>query len=91
MPSCKPARNPFRGFIAPNAVIEQPITMRRLSAYFFRQFTDLGRGFWHTIIMLFRNPGKVIRDYIGGSTVRYAHPLRYLLLWITVSFLIFFG
>lgn len=70
-------------------VIQQRITMRSLSADFFRQLTDLDRGFWHTVLMLFRNPGKVIRDYIGGSTVRYAPPLRYLLIWVTISFLVY--
>ncbi|MBX2927445.1 MAG: DUF3667 domain-containing protein [Saprospiraceae bacterium] len=41
--------------------------------------------------MLFRNPGKVIRDYIGGSTMKYTSPVRYLLIWITISFLVYFG
>lgn len=50
---------------------------------FFRVFLnafDLERGFFHTLIMLFKSPGKIINDYLNGNTKRYFNPLKYMLI-----------
>jgi hypothetical protein len=40
---------------------------------------NLERGILHTMGRLTVAPGQVIRDYIGGRTIVYIHPLAYLL------------
>lgn len=67
------------------------ITVQGLFSDFFRQITNLDRGLWYTASLLFRNPGKVIRDYIGGRTLKYMAPIKYLVLWTTIGFLVFYG
>lgn len=47
--------------------------------------TNLDRGFWHTLILLFKNPAKVIRDVISGVTLPYYDPFRYVFIWATIS------
>lgn len=46
---------------------------------------NFDRGLWHTIIGLFKNPGKVIRDYLNGITVPYYHPFRFLFLLLSIQ------
>ncbi|MBN1821317.1 MAG: DUF3667 domain-containing protein [Prolixibacteraceae bacterium] len=41
---------------------------------------NLEKGILYTLKMLFVNPGKVIHDYLSGSTKRYVNPLNYLLI-----------
>ncbi|WP_163322176.1 DUF3667 domain-containing protein [Draconibacterium mangrovi] len=41
---------------------------------------NLERGFFFTLIWMFRNPGKVIDDYLNGRTKPYLNPLNYLLI-----------
>ncbi len=46
---------------------------------------NLDRGLWHTLLLLFKNPAKVIRDVVSGVTRPYYDPFRYLFLWATAS------
>lgn len=65
--------------------ITERITVRRIFTELFASLTNLEKGFWYTFKMLLLNPGVVVRHFIQGNTVRYYSPLRYLLLWITIS------
>lgn len=65
--------------------ITERITVRRIFSELFASLTNLEKGFWYTFKMLIINPGAVVREFIQGNTVRYYSPLRYLLLWITIS------
>lgn len=65
--------------------ITERITVRRIFLELFASLTNLEKGFWYTFKMLFVNPGEVVRHFINGQTVRYYPPVRYLLLWITIS------
>lgn len=38
----------------------------------------LERGFYHTVLMMFLKPGKLLNDYIKGKTREYINPLKYL-------------
>lgn len=38
------------------------------------------RGFLHTAIWMFRNPGTVVSDYLNGKTKIYINPLNYILI-----------
>lgn len=46
---------------------------------------NLEEGLAHTVHGLTIRPGVVVRDYLAGSTVRYTHPVGYLL----ISFAVF--
>ncbi len=72
-------------------VITHRLTFARFVSDSFRQFTDLDRGLWYTLWMLFKRPGQVVQDYLHGITIPYTPPIRYLILWITVSFLAYFS
>lgn len=41
---------------------------------------NIERGFIHTLIWMFRDPGKVVNDYLNGKTKRYFNPLNYILI-----------
>lgn len=45
---------------------------------------NIERGFLYTIVWLFRNPGKVIDDYLKGRTKPYLNPLNYILIIVGV-------
>ncbi|MCE4563380.1 DUF3667 domain-containing protein [Maribellus sp. CM-23] len=40
---------------------------------------NIDRGFIYTLIWMFRNPGKVVNDYLNGKTRTYFNPLNYIL------------
>ncbi len=67
---------------------EGRITVRFIGIELFHLLTNLERGLWHTILGLLRNPGQVIRDFIGGATALYYQPFRFLLLMAGISALI---
>ncbi len=41
---------------------------------------NIERGFLHTMLWLFYNPGRVINDYLKGKTKSYYNPLNYILI-----------
>ena len=41
---------------------------------------NLERGFLYTMVWMFRNPGKVIDDYLNGKTKPYINPLNFILI-----------
>lgn len=41
---------------------------------------NIERGFVHTLFWMFKNPGKVINDYLNGKTKAYFNPLNYVLI-----------
>ncbi|WP_167605029.1 DUF3667 domain-containing protein [Maribellus sediminis] len=41
---------------------------------------NIERGFLYTVVWLFRNPGKVVGDYLKGKTKIYINPLNYILI-----------
>jgi len=56
---------------------------------------NLERGILHTMVWLFRKPGKVLSDYLAGKTKSYLNPLNYMLIiagvyaFLALSFNIF--
>lgn len=66
-------------------VITERITIRHIFSELVSILTNLEKGFWYTLKMLFFNPGEVIRNYLAGQTVRYYPPLRYFLLLVAIS------
>lgn len=66
-------------------VITERLTLKKINHDVFSIVMDVEKGLLHTIKMLFVSPGTVVRDYIGGKTVPYYHPFRYLVIWVTFS------
>ncbi|MCB0608189.1 MAG: DUF3667 domain-containing protein [Lewinellaceae bacterium] len=88
---CKNCSQGFDGRFCPacgQKVIAGRITVRSLFVNLFTTITNLEKGFWHTMVRLFTRPDQVIRDFLGGSTIRYVDPFRYLFLWSSISALI---
>lgn len=91
---CKTCAAPLSGNYCSRCgqkVITRRITMRTLFSEFISLITNADRGLLHTFWMLLTNPGKVARDYVGGSTVLYASPLRYTLVGTAFITLVFIG
>jgi hypothetical protein len=50
---------------------------------------DLNRGLLFTAWSLLRDPGRAIRSYVAGRTVRYTNPVKYLLIVVTLVVLVY--
>ncbi|HEX8694619.1 MAG TPA: DUF3667 domain-containing protein [Longimicrobium sp.] len=50
---------------------------------------DLNKGLLFTAWSLLRDPGRVVRDYVAGRTVRYTNPVKYLLIVVTLVVLVY--
>ena len=48
----------------------------------------MDRGFFFTTMQLITNPRLVIKDVLGGVTIKYVHPFRLLFIWATISTLL---
>jgi len=55
------------------------LTLRTIAAHLVTDAFDLNRGLLFTAAALFRRPGEAVREYLGGATVRYTNPVKYLL------------
>jgi|GEM_PF-6158324 Protein of unknown function (DUF3667). len=52
----------------------QRLSLKTMAENIFSGITSFDRGGWHTIILLFSRPGKLVRDYINGKRVEYSKP-----------------
>jgi hypothetical protein len=59
--------------------LAERLTLGDVSAEFIQQFLAIDRGLWYTVTELTRDPGGVIRRYLGGQRRRYMGPVTYLL------------
>ncbi|MEM1320152.1 MAG: DUF3667 domain-containing protein [Bacteroidota bacterium] len=69
-------------------VITERFTLRKVFGDLLSNLFNLEKGFFHTIKILFVAPEEVIGGYIGGQTKKYYHPIRLLLILLTISALI---
>ena len=89
--SCKNCGNTFKGKfcnVCGQKVIKQRFTIKNLFSEGVNIVLNYDRGFLYTLKMLFINPGKVIREYTSGSTIKYYNPLRYAFILAGLSALI---
>jgi Protein of unknown function (DUF3667) len=49
---------------------------------------EVDKGLLHTIKQLWLNPGKTSLDFVNGRTKNYYSPLKYLLFWTTIFFIL---
>ncbi len=91
MSTCKNCQHEFDGNFCSQCgqkVITRRLTISMALSNFFSTFFNLERGFIYTIKMMFVNPGKVVREYISGNTIKYTNPFRYILVIATLSTLL---
>jgi len=83
---CKNCKNHFQGLYC-NECGQKAISERNTLKHFFNlifESFDVHRGVLHSAILLFKNPGKIIHDYLDGRTKDYYNPLKYLLIIISI-------
>jgi len=90
--NCKNCKTPLQGrycFECGQRVITKRMTVRNLISFVFHAITNVEKGLWFTLRGLLKNPGKVIKEYIGGRTQPYYHPLRLAFVMGTFSIFLF--
>ncbi|MGB0178159.1 MAG: DUF3667 domain-containing protein, partial [Owenweeksia sp.] len=86
--TCKNCESEFSGSFCSQCgqkYIEQRVTLKYTLSSLFQSVFNFDKGLWPTTWMVFRNPGKVIKDYLRGVTVPYFHPFRFVFFWLTVQ------
>ena len=87
---CKNCGNHFQGNFC-NVCGQKVITSRftlKMILHDALSIFNLERGFFYTIYELFKNPGKVIKEYLDGRTKVYFNPLKLLIILVGISVLI---
>ncbi|MCO6488357.1 MAG: DUF3667 domain-containing protein [Phaeodactylibacter sp.] len=82
-----PLAGPYCSQCGQKALTER-ITIRYIIRSFVEALTNVERGFWYTMRELAVRPGIVAREYLEGKRQRYYHPVRFLLILVTVATLI---
>ena len=88
---CKNCANIFEGKYCNECgqkVIDGRFTVKRFFLDLFQIITNVESGLWHTVRMLFIDPAKVIRNYTSGITRPYYPPLRFLIIWTSLTAII---
>lgn len=82
-----PLAGPYCHQCGQKALTER-ITLRYILRSFLEALTNVERGFWYTMRELAVRPGVVAREYVEGKRQRYYHPVRFLLILVTVATLV---
>lgn len=86
--ACKNCDTEYQGNFCPSCgqkLIEERFTIREGISNVVGIVFNFDRGLWPTLYGLLVNPGKVLRDYINGVTVKYYNPFRFVFLILTIS------
>jgi len=68
--------------------ITDRITLKHLGNQIIEDIFDLDQGLLYTVKQLWINPGTTALDFIAGRRKRYYGPIKYLLLWTAVYFIL---
>lgn len=85
---CRSCSHEYEGTYCPNCgqkFIANRFTLKQSFHWIFDQILNLEKGLWYTTKILLLNPEKGIKDFLGGATVRYMHPFRYVFVLATIS------
>lgn len=88
--SCKNCNQSFQGKYCNHcgqAVIDR-FSLRYLWKLLHQDLFEVDQGLWHTMKDLTVRPGYMIRNYLAGKTKSYFSPLKYLLVFIAIFYLI---
>ncbi len=69
-------------------VITGRVTLRQLLHQGLDAVLNMERGFLFTTRELAYRPGHVVRDYLGGRTVIYHNPLKYMVFWLAMGYVV---
>ncbi len=64
--------------------VRERFTLRSILTQLVTDAFDLNRGLLFTAVALFRRPGRVVREYVSGATVRYTNPVKYLVVCVAL-------
>lgn len=84
---CKNCNSTFIGNYCSNCgqkVINDRFTIKNFFHVFLDAF-NVEKGFVYTLIMLFKNPGRIVNDYLSGKTRTYMNPLKYFIIIAGIS------
>ncbi|MEN0047064.1 MAG: DUF3667 domain-containing protein [Bacteroidota bacterium] len=59
--------------------------LKQLLRSAFTTLFNIEKGFFYTFRELFFHPGKVVHEYLGGRTIPYTNPFRYVVIAIAIS------
>ena len=85
---CPNCNNEFSGQFCNNCgqKLAHRITMGHIGHEIVHAFTHTDKGFFHVMLQMFRNPGKVTREYIiENKRKRYFSPFQYLIIIAAVG------
>jgi len=83
VPACLNCGTPLAGaycHVCGQRADTERITTKRLWGQIFEAFTDLDRGFLHTLKVLTVAPGRAIKDYLAGQRAPMYNPFRFYIL-----------
>lgn len=88
MINCKNCSKLYEGSFCPSCgqkYISKRYTTKESILWLFSSIFNLEKGFVYTTKQLIISPGKVIKEFLDGVTVRYSHPFRFLFIWASIS------
>lgn len=91
MLTCKNCQTGFDGHYCPNCgqkYINKRFTLKDSISWAFHSIFNFDKGFFYTSKELLIRPGLVVKEFLDGITVRYAHPFRFIFIWATISALL---
>lgn len=86
--TCATCGTPHHGefcFACGQRAVRERFTLRGIVTKLVTDAFDLDRGLLFTAVELFRRPGAAIRAYVQGATVRYANPVKYLVVCVALA------
>jgi hypothetical protein len=91
---CKNCGQHFNGHFCPHC--SQPAHTERIGLHYFlhdipHSVFHVDKGLLFTIAALFRNPGKMLREYMAGKRVQHFKPFGYVVIMSTICTLIIKG
>lgn len=92
--ACKSCSQEYNGNYCPKCgqkKIEKRLVLKDSIGHLLGVVVNFERGLWYTSIMMYKNPGKVVKDYLKGVTRPYIHPFRFLFIWLSVSLFLMFS
>lgn len=92
MKTCKNCAFEFEGKYCPECgqkAKTKRITTKAVFEDVRRSLFHYDRGFFFTVLQLFRRPGIAIREYLDGKRVMHVKPVKFLLWSTAVNFLLF--
>ncbi len=89
--TCKNCENSFKGNycnICGQKVYTEKFKLKKEISTVLGNVFSLDKGIILTVKLLTIKPGLLIKDYLSGATKKYTHPIKFLMLCVTISVVI---